>query len=48
VLISSYPDEFLVLKDLIIHVISFVEKDLMTGGGGGEQEFTYLVQNYCL
>ena len=35
VLISSYPDEFLVLRDLIIRVISFVENDLKTRGGTG-------------
>jgi hypothetical protein len=33
VLISSYTDEFLVFIDLIICVISFVEKDLKNKGG---------------
>jgi len=35
VLISSYPDESLVLSDLIMCVISCVEKDLKTRGGTG-------------
>ena len=35
VLISSYPDEFFGLRDLIIRVISFVEKYLKTRGGAG-------------
>jgi hypothetical protein len=32
-LISSYPKEFLVLSDLIIEIISLVEKNLKTIGG---------------
>jgi len=35
VLISSHPDESLFLSDLIICVISCVEKDLKTGRGAG-------------
>jgi hypothetical protein len=31
-LLSSYPKEFLVLSDLIIEIISLVEKDLNTKG----------------